>query len=163
MERQTCDVIVIGAGSAAFEAAFAARKAGAEKVVKLEKAYEAEAGGNARFSGTGFRFVHEGPEEIKEFIPDVPESIFRSMQINPYSSSEFHADLDRMTQGRMHKGLAEVLVSQSNRAVRWMKDAGIKWEPLKEHALVDGKRYFDKGIVIHVAGGGPGNWRNGET
>ena len=162
MERQTCDVIVIGAGSAAFEAAVAARKAGAEKVVMLEKAPESEAGGNARYSGTGFRFVHQGAEEIREFLPDVSESMFQSMQINPYSSDEFHADLDRMTQGRMNKALAEVLVSQSNKAVRWMKDVGVKWEPLKEHALVDGKRYFEKGIVIHVAGGGPGQlaqWR----
>ena len=162
VERQTCDVVVIGAGSAAFEAAVAARKAGAEKVVMLEKAPESEAGGNARYSGTGFRFVHQGADEIREFLPDLSESMFRSMQINPYSSDEFHADLDRMTQGRMNKGLAEVLVSQSNRAVRWMKDVGVKWEPLKEHALVDGKRYFEKGIVIHVAGGGPGQlaqWR----
>ena len=55
-----CDIIVIGGGSAAFEAAVAAREAGAARVVMLEKAPEAEYGGNARYSGTGFRFVHGG-------------------------------------------------------------------------------------------------------
>ena len=45
MNRQTCGVIVIGAGSAAFEAAVAARTAGAERVVMLEQAPEAEFGG----------------------------------------------------------------------------------------------------------------------
>jgi|SRR4030088_1176001 hypothetical protein len=35
-----------------------------------------------------------------------------------------------------------------------MREIGIKWEPLKEHAKVDGKRYFERGIAIHVAGGG---------
>ena len=163
VERQTCDVIVIGAGSAAFEAAVSARKAGADHVVMLEKAPEQEAGGNARYSGTGFRFVHEGAREIRDLIPNVPADIFDTMQINPYSAADFHADLDRMSQGRMDKTLADLLVSQSNRAVRWMREVGIRWEPLKEHALVDGKRYFERGIVVHVAGGGPGQlaqWRS---
>ena len=57
---EKCDIIVIGGGSAAFEAAVSAREAGAERVVMLEKAPEAEYGGNARYSGTGFRFVHRG-------------------------------------------------------------------------------------------------------
>ena len=38
---ETCDIIVIGGGSAAFSAAVAARQAGAERVVMLEKAGEA--------------------------------------------------------------------------------------------------------------------------
>jgi len=54
------DVLVIGGGTAAFEAAVAARQAGAERVLLLEKAPEDEFGGNARFSHTGFRFVHSG-------------------------------------------------------------------------------------------------------
>ena len=161
-DRQTCDVIVIGAGSAAFEAAVAARRAGAERVVMLEKAPEAEAGGNARYSGTGFRFVHGGAAEIREFLPDMPRALFDTMQINPYTAADYHADLERMTQGRIDRALAEVLVSQSNAAVRWMAAAGVKWEPVTEHALVDGKRYFERGVVLHVAGGGPGQlaqWR----
>src|SRR3954451_2427913 len=116
-ERQTCDIIVVGAGSAAFEAAVAARKAGAEHVVMLEKAPAAEAGGNARYSGTGFRFVHTGAGEIAELLHDVPKSFLDTMHINPYTAADFHADLDRMTRGRMDKALAEVLVSHSNRAV----------------------------------------------
>ena len=36
MPTETCDIIVIGGGSAAFEAAVAARQAGAERVVMLE-------------------------------------------------------------------------------------------------------------------------------
>lgn len=166
MERRTCDVVVIGAGSAAFEAAVAARKAGAERVVMLEKAPESEYGGNARYSGTGFRFVHSGAAEIREFLPDVPKALFDTMQINPYTASDFHADLKRMTQGRMDPRLAEVLVSNSNAAVRWMSEAGIRWESLKEHALVEGKRYFERGIALHVAGGGIGQleqWRSAAT
>lgn len=159
---ETCDIIVIGAGSAAFEAAVAARKAGAERVVMLEKAPESEYGGNARHSGTGFRFVHAGSAEIRHFIPDVPDDLFATMHIAPYTEGDFIADLDRMTQGRMKRDLAQLLVMESNRAVHWMREVGIAWEPLKEHALVDGKRYFERGIAIHVKGGGLGQlqqWR----
>ena len=48
--KETCDIIVIGGGSAAHEAAIAARQAGAERVIMLEKAPFEEFGGNARYS-----------------------------------------------------------------------------------------------------------------
>jgi tricarballylate dehydrogenase len=162
VRAETCDIIVIGGGSAAFEAAVAAREAGAERVVMLEKAGEADYGGNARYSGTGFRFVHDGAREIRQFLPDLDAALFATMQIAPYSADDFMADLDRMTQARMNRELAHTLVGQSNAAVHWMRAAGIVFEPLKEHAKVDGKRYFERGIAIHVAGGGIGQltqWR----
>src|SRR5262245_20986402 len=157
-----CDSIVIGGGSSAFEAAVAAAEAGAEPVVMLEKAPESEYGGNARYSGTGFRFVHAGADEIRRFIPDIDDDLFATMTIPAYGADDFMADLDRMTQGRMNRELARTLVEESNAAVHWMRDIGIKWEPLKEHAKVGGKRYFERGIAIHVAGGGLGQltqWR----
>src|SRR5712671_2063259 len=159
---ETCDIVVIGGGSSAFEAAVAAREAGAQRVVMLEKAPESEYGGNARYSGTGFRFVHAGAGEIRRFVPDIDEALFATMAIPPYGADDFMADLDRTTQGRMNRELAHTLVAESNAAVHWMREVGIKWEPLKEHAKVDGKRYFERGIAIHVAGGGPGQltqWR----
>ena len=159
---ESCDIVVIGGGSAAFSAAVAARQAGAGRVVMLEKAGEAEYGGNARYSGTGFRFVHRGAQEIREFVPDVDDGLFATMTIPPYGAGDFIADLERMTQGRMNRELAQVLVDQSNTALHWMRQVGIKWEPLKEHAKVGDKRYFERGLAIHVAGGGIGQltqWR----
>jgi tricarballylate dehydrogenase len=43
-----------------------------------------------------------------------------------------------------------------------LKDIGLVWELLKEHAKIGNKRYFERGIAIHVAGGGVGQleqWR----
>ena len=140
MER--CDVIVIGGGSAAFEAAIAAHEHGAEKIVMLEKAPETEYGGNARYSGTGFRFWHAGLEEIREFVPGLDGDYVNSLQISPYTKEAFSADLTRMTLGRMDEGLSRTLVEQSNAAIHWMKDIGIVWELLKEHAKIGNKRYF---------------------
>ena len=159
---ETYDIIVIGGGSAAFDAAVAAQEAGAERIVMLEKAPESEYGGNARYSGTGFRFWHKGADEIREFVPDVDPDYFKSLQINPYSKEDFAADLKRMTLGRMDPALAQTLVDDSNAAIHWMQKIGIRWELLKEHAKVGNKRYFEKGIAIHVAGGGIGQleqWR----
>ena len=79
-ETQHCDVLVVGGGTAAFEAAVSARYHGAGRVILLAKASEEQYGGNARYSGTGFRFVHSGKEEAREFVPDVdPERWRRSV------------------------------------------------------------------------------------
>lgn len=146
------DVVVVGGGSAAFEAAIAARQHGAERVLLLEKAPEPEFGGNARFSHTGFRFAHSGAEEIREFIPNVDEETFRRMHIPPYTHENYMNDLLRVTRGRINRDLAELLVRESNAAVHWMLDTGMQWEP-ETGTEVDGRLYFSSGMVVHPTGG----------
>ena len=153
--REVCDVIVIGGGSAAFEAAISAKTAGAGHVVMLEKAPESEFGGNARFSHTGFRFVHDGSEEVREFVPEVDEETYSRMHIPAYTRDNFLADLNRVSQNRIDPVLAEAFVDQSNAAVHWMKEIGIRWEPDKTIKVGD-KLYFEPGINIHPIGGGLG-------
>jgi hypothetical protein len=86
---ERCDVIVIGGGSAAFEAAVAARASGAEKIIMLEKAPESEYGGNARYSGTGFRFWHEGLEKSASSFPTLTAIISRACRSLPIRESSF--------------------------------------------------------------------------
>jgi tricarballylate dehydrogenase len=152
MKNEKVDIVVVGGGTAAFEAAVAARQSGAESVVMLEKAPEAEFGGNARFSHTGFRFVYSGAEEIREFLPDMDESRFRLMVIPPYTHEQFKQDLLRVTQGRIDAQLADILVQESNAAVRWMLDVGITWEP-ENPTILNGRHFFKPGLVIHPKGG----------
>src|SRR5215510_10896471 len=113
MKSEKVDVIVVGGGSAAFEAAVASRQAGADRVVMLEKAPESEFGGNARFSHTGFRFVHAGAQEIREFLPQIDEAKFHCMHIPAYTKDHFLSDLRHVTQGRIDNFLAELLVNES--------------------------------------------------
>jgi tricarballylate dehydrogenase len=153
--REECDVIVIGAGSAALEAAIAAQEAGAERVVMLEKAPEKEFGGNARYSHTGFRFVHTGAEEIREFVPQIEEAEYRRMVVPPYTRENFLDDLNRVTQKRIDPVLADCLVDRSNAAVHWMRKIGVKWEPEKTTKVGD-RLYMEPGINIHPIGGGLG-------
>jgi tricarballylate dehydrogenase len=93
MPIERADIVVVGGGSAAFEAAVAAKQAGAPKVVMLEKAPEPEFGGNARYSHTGFRWVFSGADEIRSFLPEVAEALFQKLHLPAYSAEQFHADL----------------------------------------------------------------------
>lgn len=152
MKTENIPVVVVGGGSAAFEAAVAAKQAGAPKVVMLEKAPEPEFGGNARYSHTGFRWVFSGADEIRKFLPDLSDEMFATLNLPAYSAEMFHADLQRVTRGRIDKKLADVLVNQSNTAIHWMRELGIKWEP-DTHVVIDGRYYFEPGLVIHPVGG----------
>jgi len=162
MQREErCDIIVIGGGSAAHEAAVAAREAGAERIVMLEKAPEPEFGGNARYSHTGFRFPYDGAREIREFLPDLPEDVFATFEMPPYTRDDFMADLNRVTDGRIDEELAGFLVENANAALHWMRGKGIKFEHEKS-VIVNGRNFFEPGAVIHTVGGGIGQlmqWR----
>ena len=152
MRSENIPVVVVGGGSAAFEAAVAAQQAGAPKVVMLEKAPEPEFGGNARFSHTGFRWVFSGPDEIRQFLPHIDDETFAKLHIPAYTAEQFHADLRRVTRGRINKELADVLVGQSTAAIHWMREVGIKWD-IDSHVIIDGRYYFEPGMVVHPAGG----------
>ena len=81
MKVEHVSILVVGGGSAAFEAAVAAKQAGAPKVVMLEKAPEPEFGGNARYSHTGFRWVFSGADEIRRFLPEVDDAVFEKLHL----------------------------------------------------------------------------------
>ena len=108
--KTNCDIIVIGGGSAALEAAIAAQR-GRRRLRRHagEGAAEAESGGNAQFSHVGFRFVHSGAEELRGFLPQVPEERYSpTMQIPAYTRQNFIDDLNRVTQGASIRVLARL-------------------------------------------------------
>ena len=96
MTEQSADVIVVGAGNAAFCAALAAQEQGA-KVLMLEAAPEEESGGNSRFTAGSIRVVYNGVDDIKTLFP-----IFRRRKLKaqilapiPPSSSSMTWDVSR--------------------------------------------------------------------
>lgn len=147
------DTIIVGGGTAAFEAAVAARQSGAERVIILEKAPEQQAGGNSRYTTTGWRFVHSGAEEIRKFIPQISAADFMRMHIEPYTIARFREDLLHVTQRRIDPVLMEVLAGDSNSALHWLLDVGIQFEPTVNGRIIDGVHHFEPGCILAARGG----------
>jgi tricarballylate dehydrogenase len=151
------DVLVVGAGTAAFAAAVSARQRGAERVLMLEKAPESGFGGNARYSTTMFRTVHKGAAELREFLPEIDENAFGRLRLLPYTAEMYVADLERVTMGRVNPRLARTLAEESNAGLHWLLDQGVRWEATGTCFEVDGEIHFaDPGYVLSPVGGGPG-------
>ena len=124
-----CDVIVVGAGNAAL-AAVSAREQGAGRVVVLEKAPPELRGGNTHYSGGLFRFAFDRAEDLRPLVPDAEEHIPGFMTgVQPYPEALFHADLQRVTEGRTDPELAEILIGRSHDTIRWVVEQGIVMEP----------------------------------
>ena len=77
-----CDVLVVGAGNAAFAAALAAREHGA-RVVMLECSPEHKEGGNSRFTAGAIRVVYDGAEDLKSFMPDLGAAVSYRCWVTP--------------------------------------------------------------------------------
>jgi len=154
---ERAEVVVIGGGSAAHEAAIAAKHYGAQSVVMLEKAPESQSGGNARYSGTGFRWAFDDVREIQDVV-GLSDEEFARYVVEPYTEDMFFEDLMRVTRGRMDPGLARVLVGDSNAAIRWSKEMGLKWQ-VHTATVIDGREYLQRGVEIHPLnlGGGMTN------
>jgi len=156
MSSEEYDVVVVGAGNAALSAAISAYENGA-RVVVLEKAPRSLRGGDTRFSGGGFRFVHKGKGEILEFLPDLSEEERNAIEIGEYSSDRFYSDLMRVTHGLADPEQAEIVVKESNKTVRWLTEHGVKWELWTTTASkVGDKLIFQPGAVIRAQGAGEG-------
>jgi tricarballylate dehydrogenase len=148
------DVVVVGAGSAGLAAAVAAADAGAERVLVLEKAERREAGGNARFSHTGFRATYDGADDIRPFLPELAPERLARLALPGYSVADFARDLDAATDGRIDPALRDRLAADSAPALRWMRDLGIPWG-LNRSIELDGREHFEPGLVLAADGGGP--------
>jgi tricarballylate dehydrogenase len=107
------DVIVVGAGNAALCAALSAQERGA-KVLVLEKASEEERGGNSTFTAGGFRFVHNGLDDLRaDVLIDLSESEARQMLIPPFTAETYTEDLMRATENLSEPDLIDLLVARA--------------------------------------------------
>ena len=151
------DVVVVGAGSAALNAALSAREQGS-RVLVLEKAPEHLRGGNSYFTGGLFRFAYNGLEEIVNLLPNIGEEEQAKIDVGSYSNSDFYADVMRVTEGLSDPNLLQILVSESYPTMLWMRDQGVPWilaygRQAFEH---EGKLRFWGGLIVESVGGGKG-------
>jgi tricarballylate dehydrogenase len=157
MPDQISDVIVVGAGNAAFCAALAAQERGA-KVLMLEAAPEDEAGGNSRFTAGSIRVVYKGMDDIKTLVPDLTPAEIESTDFGTYTADQFFDDMARVTQHRADPDLVELLVTRSFDTLNWMREKGLRLIPIygRQAFKVGGRFKFWGGLTVEAVGGGPG-------
>ena len=151
------DVVVVGAGSAALNAALSAREQGS-RVLVLEKAPDHLRVGNSYFTGGVFWFACNGVEEIVNLLPNIGEEEQAKIDVGSYSNSDFYADVMRVTEGLSDPNLLQILVSESYPTMLWMRDQGVPWilaygRQAFEH---EGKLRFWGGLIVESVGGGKG-------
>ncbi len=151
------DVIVVGAGNAAFCAAHAAREAGAN-VVMLERAPEAESGGNSRFTAGAIRFAYDSVDDLKALMPDLGADEIATTDFGRYTEDQFFDDMARVTQYRADPDLVDSLVRRSFDTMKWLHAKGMRFVPMygRQAFKVAGRFKFWGGLTVEAWGGGPG-------
>jgi tricarballylate dehydrogenase len=149
------DVLVIGAGNAAANAALQARELGAS-VAMLESAPKEARGGNSAFTGGAFRFTFRTVEDLIALAPDIRDLDLANIDFGTYTAEQYYDDMHRLTQYRCDPDLTEVLIADSYAAAQWLKQQGIRFQPAlgRQAFKVDGKFKFWGGLACHLLGGG---------
>lgn len=151
------DVVVVGAGNAAFCGALAAREEGA-RVLVLERAPEEEAGGNSRFTAGLMRVAYNGVDDLKRLMPDLSAEEIARSDFGSYTENQFLDDMARVTEYRCDPDLTEILVKRSLETLAWMRSNGVRFAAAwgRQAFNVGGRFKFWGGLTVEAVGGGPG-------
>lgn len=156
LTNERWDVVVVGGGNAALCAAVSAAEEGARTLL-LERAPEAERGGNSRFTAGAIRFSFANVDQLRELIPDLSDKELATYDFGRYTGEDFFDDVARVTNYRSDPDLADALVSKSFETMRWLKEHGVRFVPNGRQAFKVGDRMkFWGGLVLDSWGGGPG-------
>jgi tricarballylate dehydrogenase len=158
MDQKEFDVVVVGAGNAALCAAISAKENGANVLV-LEKAPEDEKGGNSYFTAGGFRFAHDGLDDVRQdILVDLSDDEAENMILPSHDNQYFYETLMKVTRGQSDETLAWILIHESRPTMAWMRANGVRFIPMygRQSYEVDGKQHFYGGVNIEAVGGGAG-------
>lgn len=155
--RDSCDVVVVGAGNAGLCAALAAADRGAEVIV-LERAPEDQRGGNSAFTAGAMRMAYGGVSDLRELMPHLTDDEVAITDFGTYPEDAFFDDLAKVTEYRSDPDMAELLVTRSFETLMWMASKGVRFMPIygRQAFKVDGRFKFWGGLTVETHGGGPG-------
>ena len=154
-ELGKADVLVIGAGNAAANAALSAHEAGAS-VAMIETAPKEARGGNSAFTGGAFRFKYSSIDDLLQLAPDIADLDLATIDFGSYTEGQYFEDMGRLTEYRCDPDLTEVLIGNSFEAGLWLRRHGVRFQPAlgRQAFNVGGKFKFWGGLACHILGGG---------
>ena len=159
LQKENHDVVIVGTGTAGLSAALAAYEKNSEaKLLLIEKAPRESRGGNGRFTGGDLRYCHKGIDEIRGYLPNVSEELLDAVDIPEYTADDFYTDIMRVTRGCADREFWELVIRESNPAIKWLTRLGVVWDIRTERTVkVDGRfvfRHGEGGIGTKNAGEG---------
>ena len=145
------DVVVVGGGNTALCAALTAHEAGA-RVAILEAAPKVERGGNSRFSGTAWRFVHNGKDHLLPLLDAEALKEAEKCTMSPYTAEDFTMDMLSKSGGRHDRDEIQTIIDQGYGTMKWMVDHGVPFKlPLNfgvSHEGKDGVQELAPGVPV---------------
>lgn len=150
-------IIVVGSGNAAMCAGIAALENGAE-VLMLEKADEALAGGNTKYTAGAMRFAYEDGSDLVPLLVDPDDARLPNTDFGSYTVQKFGDDLLGFNEGRPLSEEQQALITQSGDAMRWLASHDVKFEPIysRQSFEKDGKHIFWGGLTMAATNEGVG-------
>ncbi|MEX3017938.1 FAD-dependent tricarballylate dehydrogenase TcuA [Gymnodinialimonas hymeniacidonis] len=139
-------VIIVGTGNAALCAAIAALEGGAQ-VLMLEKADEALAGGNTKYTAGAMRFAYEGRGDLLPLLSDANDPRLSRTEFGSYTQQQFADDLLSFNGGRPLSPEQSRLITGSLDTMTWLARHGVTFEPIWS------RQSFEKGGKIIFWGG----------
>ena len=150
-------VIIVGSGNAALCAGIAALEVGAQ-VLMLEKADEALAGGNTKYTAGAMRFAYDGVDDLLPLLKDLDDPRLKTTEFGGYTTAKFAEDLLMFNGGRPLSPEQEKLIGESLSAMQWMGTHGVKFEPIysRQSFEKDGRHVFWGGLTLAAENEGVG-------
>jgi tricarballylate dehydrogenase len=150
-------VIVVGTGNAALCAAIAALEEGAQ-VLLVEKADEALAGGNTKYTAGAMRFAYDGNADLLPLVRNQDDPRLPHTEFGSYTAEKFATDLLGFNDGRALSPEQETLISQSGDTMRWLASHDVTFEPIysRQSFEKNGKHIFWGGLTLSAENEGVG-------
>lgn len=124
----------------------------------IDSCPESWAGGNSYFTAGAYRIAHQGLSDLLPIVNNVDEMLSGKIDLDPYTENDFANDMDRVCVGRSDPKLSNILIQDSNSAIKWLARNGVRFQLSfnRQAYQVDDRFKFWGGLSLKTEDGGKG-------